>query len=138
MVKKKVKELVEESARILNQTGSFPSLQESSKFVRDTALEGIKSMIETAQRLETAFMVDVASSDMSLLYEYPDAIFDKAKMTSKLGSDGACEPGEEGKIVGTTEVGVEKGVCGQGEIRRAETRLKVRVVLEKDVVGDGM
>jgi len=134
---KKVEELVEELAGILNQTGSFPSLQESFKFVRDLVLEGIKSMIETAQRLETAFMVDVASSDMSLLYGYPDTMFDKAKMTNEFGSDSACKPGKEGRIVGTTEIGVEKGICGQGEIRRAEVLLKVRVVLEKDVVEDG-
>jgi len=138
MVKKKVKELVEELAGILNQTGFFPSLQQSSKFVRDSALEGIKSMIETARRLETAFMVDVASSDMSLLYGYPDTMFDEAKMTNDFGPDSACKPGEEGKIVGTTEVGVEKSICGQGETRRAETLLKVKVVLEKDVVGGGM
>ena len=137
MVKKKVKRLVEELAGILNQTGSFPSLQESSKFVRDSALEGIKSMIETVQRLETAFMVDVASSDLSLLYGHPDTMFNKAKMTNKLESDGACKPGKEGKIVGTTEVGVEKSICEQGETRHAETLLKVKVVLEKDVVGDG-
>ena len=95
-------------------------------------------MIDTAQRLETAFMVDVASGGMSLLYGYPDTVFDKAKMANEFGTDSACKPGEEGRIVGTTEVGVEKGKCGQGEIRRAETLLKVRVVLEKDVVGDGM
>jgi len=89
-------------------------------------------MIETAQRLETAFMVDVVSSDLSLLYGYPDAIFDEAKMTNEFGSDSACKPGEEGKIVG-----VEKSICGQEEIRRTETLLKVKVVLEKDVVGDG-
>ena len=128
---------MEELAGIVNQTGSFQSLQESSKFVRDTAFGGIKSMIETAQRLETAFMVDVASGGMSLLYGYPDTMFDKAKMANEFGSDSACKPGEEGRIVGTTEVGIEKGVCGQGEIRRAETLLKVRVVLEKDIVGDG-
>jgi len=137
MVKKKVEELVEELAGILNQTGSFPSLQQSSKFVRDTAFGGIKSMIENSQRLETAFMVDVASGGMSLLYGYPDTMFDKAKMANEFGSDSACKPGEEGRIVGTTEVGVEKGICGEGEIRRAETLLKVRVVLEKDIVGDG-
>ena len=137
MVKKKVKELMEELARTLNQTGSFLSLQESSKFVRDTALEGIKSMIETTQRLETAFMVDVASSDMSLLYGYPDTVFDEAKMTNEFGSDSACEPGEEGKIVGTAEVGVKQIICGRGKTGRAETLLKAKVVLEKDVVGDG-
>jgi len=93
-------------------------------------------MIETSQRLETAFMVDVASSDLSLLYGYPGAMFDKTKMTNEFGSDSACKPGKEGKIAGTTEVGVEKSICGQGETRRAETLLKVKVVLKKDL-GDG-
>ena len=135
MVKKKVEELARELAGILNQTGSFPSLQQSSKFIRDTALGGIKSMIQTAQRLETAFMVEVASSDLSLLYGYPDTMFDKAKMINEFGSDSACKPGKEGKIVGTTEVGVEKSTCGQDKIRRAETLLKVKVVLKKDLGG---
>jgi len=133
---KKVEELVEELAGILNQTGSFPSLQESSKFVRDSALEGIKSMIQTSQRLETAVMVDVASSDLSLLYGYPDTTFDEAKMINEFGSRSASKPGKEGKIVGTTEVGAEKRICGQGKTGRAETLLRVKVVLEKDVVGD--
>ena len=137
MVKKKAEELVEKLAGILNQTGSFPSLQQSSKFVRDTALEGIKLMIQTSQRLETAVMVEVASSDLSLLYGYPDTAFDEAKMINEFGSDSACKPGKEGKIVGTTEVGVEKSICGQGETGRAETLLKAKVVLEVDVVGDG-
>ena len=137
MVKKKVEELVEELAGILNQTGSFPSLQESSKFVQDTALGGIKSMIQTAQRLETAVMVEVASSDLSLLYVYPNTAFDKAKMTDEFEPRSACEPGKEGKIVGTTAVGVEKSICEQGKTGRAETLLKAKVVLEVDVVGDG-
>ena len=94
-------------------------------------------MIETAQRLETAFMVEVASSDLSLLYGYPDTAFDEAKMINEFGSDSACKPGKEGKIVGTTEVGVEKSICGQGKTGRAETLLKAKVVLEVDVVGDG-
>ena len=131
-----VKEMVKELAGLLNQTGSFPSLRESAKFVQNVALEGIESMIRTAQRLETAFMVDVTSSDMSLLYGYPDTAFDDAKMTNEFGSKSACKPGKEGKIAGTTEVGVEKSICGQGESRRAETLLKVKVVLKKDL-GDG-
>ena len=45
--------------------------------------------------------------------------------------------GREGKIVGTTEVEVVKSICGQGETGRAETPLKIQVVLEKDVVRDG-
>ena len=131
-----MKVLIEELAGILDETGSFPSLQESSKFVQESVLEGIKSMIEISQRLETAFMIDVASSDLSLLYGDPDTMFDKAKMANEFGSDSACKPGEEGKIVGTTEVGVEKSICGQGEIRLAETLLKAKVVLEEDVVED--
>ena len=63
-------------------------------------------------------------------------MFDEAKMANEFGSDSACKPGEEGKIVGTTEVGVEKSICGQGEIRLAETLLRAKVVLEEDVVED--
>ena len=126
---------MEELAGILNQTGSFRSLQESSEFVRDTALEGIESMIKTVQRLETAFMVDIVSSDMSLLYGDPDTAFDGAKMINE-GSKKASKSGN-GKIAGTTGVGVEKSICGQGENRRAEILLKARVILEQDVIKGG-
>ena len=145
--------LIGKLARILDKAGLFPPPQQSLesvqtaapepaqtmafKFVQTAALDRVESTIRIVQRLETAFMVDVASGGMSLLYGYPDTMFDEAKMANKFGSDSACKPGEEGKIVGTTEVGVEKSIYGQGETRRAETLLKVKVVLEKDVVGDG-
>ena len=137
--------LIGELVGTLDRTGSFPPPQQSLETVQTAApeptqtvaLDRIESIIQISQRLETAFMIDVASSDLSLLYGDPDTMFDKAKMANEFGSDSACKPGEEGKIVGTTEVGVEKSICGQGETRPAETVLKVKVVLEKDVVGDG-
>jgi hypothetical protein len=88
--------------------------------------------------LEFAFMVEVTSSDMTLLYEAQDTVFDDARMTDEYGSDGVSTPETQDRIVGTTEVGVGKSVCGgPGEGRRAEILLKTKVVLEKDVVGDG-
>ena len=83
-------------------------------------------------------MVDVTSSDMSLLYENPDTVFDDAKMTNEFGPDSASKPGRRDRIAGMTEVGVGKSICGgPGETRRPEILLKPKVVLEKDVVGDG-
>jgi len=129
---------MEQLAELLAKTGSFPSPEKSFKFVQTVALEKIESMTRTAQRLETALMVDVTSSDMSLLCKNPDTEFDDAKMTNEFGSDSAFKPGMRERIAGTTEVGVEKRIWGgAGEARRAEILLKPKVVLEKDVVGDG-
>ena len=82
-------------------------------------------------------MVDVTSSDMSLIFEQPNAEFDDATMTNEFGSDSASKPGGRDKIAGTTEVGVGKSTCGgPGEPRREEILLKPKVVLVRDVVGD--
>jgi len=85
-------------------------------------------------------MVDVTSSDMSLLVEDLDTVFDAARMTDEFGSDGPSVPEKKDRdrVAGTTEVGVMKSVCGRlGENRRGEILLKPKVVLEKDAVGDG-
>ena len=132
-----VEETAKELAELLAEAGSFPSSEESLKFVQTVALGKIESTIRTAQRLEAAFMVDVTSSDMSLLYENPDAEFDDAKMTNEFGSDSASKPGVRERIAGTTEVGVKKSICGEpSETRHIEILLKPKVVLEKDVAGD--
>ena len=79
-------------------------------------------------------MVEVKSSDMSLLFEAPGVTFDSARMTSEHGPGGIL--GERGRIAGTTEVGVRKSMCGgRGESRHTEILLKTKVVLERDVVG---
>ena len=44
--------LVEQLARVFDETGSFPSTKQSLEFVRIVALERIESMIRIAQRLE--------------------------------------------------------------------------------------
>ena len=83
-------------------------------------------------------MVDVTSCDMSLIFHYPDALFEGAKMTNEFGADSAAKPGKEERIAGTAEVGVQKSVCKKpGEPRYVEVLLKPKVVLECDVVGDG-
>ena len=124
-------------AEILTETGSFPSPEESLKFVQTVGLEGIKSMKQTAQRLETAFMVDVTSSDMSLLCGYSGTVFNDAEMTNDFGSDSVSKPGGQYTIAGTTEVGVKKTIWGgRGETEYVEILLKPKIVLEKDVVGD--
>jgi len=79
-------------------------------------------------------MVEVASSDMSLLFEPPRTVFDKARMTNEFGPDRAPATRSRDKIAGTIEVGVRKSVGGkQGEGRRTEVLLRAKVVLEKDV-----
>jgi len=83
-------------------------------------------------------MVDVTSSNMALLFEAPETVFDEARMTNDFGSDSAFIPGRRNKIAGTTEVGVQKIIRGgPDETRRAEILLKPKVVLERDAVGDG-
>ena len=95
-------------------------------------------MIRTAQRLKAAFMVDVTSSDMALLFATPDIAFDDARMIDEFGSDGGSKSEGQDRVAGTTEVGVEKSTCEKpGEARRTEILLKIKVVLEKDVIGDG-
>ena len=79
-------------------------------------------------------MVDVTSSNMSLLHENPGNEFDDTKMTNEFGSGSASRPGKRYRIAGTAEVGVMKSICGGPG---AEILLKPKVVLEKDVVGDG-
>ena len=80
-------------------------------------------------------MVEVASSDVSLLFETAGTRFDGARMTDEYGSDGEPTHRRRGRIAGTTEVGVGKRVSeGGGKGRREGILLKTKVVLEKDVV----
>ena len=75
-------------------------------------------------------MVEVTSSDMSVLFEAPDTEFDGARMIDEF------ESGRRDKVAGVTEMGVKKSVCGRpGEGRRVEILLKTKVVLERDVLG---
>jgi hypothetical protein len=123
-------------ADILGITGLFTSHQKRVEFVQAVALEGIETIIRLCLRLELAFMVEVISSNMYLLVAAPDTVFEDARMTNEFGSDGASTPGGRGKVVGTTEVGVGKRVYGgPGNDQREEFLLKIKVVLEQDVVG---
>ncbi|KAF9783756.1 hypothetical protein BJ322DRAFT_1109605 [Thelephora terrestris] len=112
--------LVEQLASTLYETGSFPSPQHSIEFVQ-----------------AYTFMVEVVSSDMSLLFEAPGTVFDARRMTSEFGADSGSSPGTRSNVMGTTEVGVGKSISGgSGDTRRVEILLKTKVVLERDVVGD--
>ena len=62
----------------------------------------------TAQRLELAFMVEVTSGDMSLLFEVPGTVFDNARMIDELGCSGGSTPGRHDRIAGAMEVGSGK------------------------------
>jgi len=122
--------VVGQLANVLYETGSFSSTQQSFDFVQTVALKGIESIVRLSQSLESAFMVEVTSSDMSLLFEAPGTEFDGARMIDEF------ESGRQDKVVGVTEVGVRKSVCGgPGEGRRVEILLRTKVVLEKDVMG---
>ena len=119
-------------------TGSFSSTQQSIEFVKSVALEEIESIIQLCVRSELAFRVEVTSSDMYLLSELPGTVFDDARMTDEYGSDGVPIPEGQGRIAGTTEVGVGKRVCGgPGESQHTGILLKTKVVLEKDITEGG-
>jgi len=121
-------------AEVLCITGSFSSPQHSSDFVKTVAFIGLETIDRLAMRLELAFLVEVASSDMSLLFETPDTAFDNTRMVNEFGSHKDFTPGGWDKIAGTTEVGVGKSVGGgRGEGQRTEVLLKAKVVLEKEV-----
>jgi len=128
--------LAEQLANAFDETGSFRTTQESFQFVKAVARGGIESIIRLATRLQGVFMVEVTSGDMSLLSEAPGTIFDGARMIDEFKSDDApTTPGGEDRVAGTTEVGVEKRVCGgPGDSRHVKVLLKSKVVLEKDVV----
>lgn len=57
------------------------------------ALREIEKIDRLALRLESAFMVEITSSDMSLLFETPHTAFDGARMIDEFGSDEASTPG---------------------------------------------
>lgn len=131
--------LVEQLAGILDETGSFSSTQQSLELVKGVALEGIEAIIRLALRSELAFMVEVKSSDMTLLVEAPGTVFDDARMTDEYESGAATTSEQQDKVAATTEVGVGKRIPGgPGEGRRVEVMLKTKVVLEKDVVEGGV
>ena len=93
------------------------------------ALKGIETIDKLALRLESVFMVEVTSSDISLLSETPHVVFDKTRMTNEFGSDEVSASGRRDRVAGTTEVGVGKNMYGG----RGEVLLKPKVVLERDV-----
>ena len=108
------------------------SAQQSIELVQVVALQEIGEIIQLCLRLESAFMVEVTSSDLSLLFEARNTVFDSARMTNEFGS---APLGSRDRIVGTTEVGVGKSTSGKaGKGRQMKVLLKAKVVLEKDVV----
>jgi hypothetical protein len=66
--------LVEELANILDNTGSFSSARQSLESVRVVTLERIETIIQLSPRLEVAFMVEVTSGGMFLLFEAADTV----------------------------------------------------------------
>ena len=69
--------LVGQAANAPGSPGSFWSTQQSLKFVGTVEFEGMGSIIQLAVRLGLTFMVQVTSSNMSLLFEDPDSVFDE-------------------------------------------------------------
>lgn len=84
-------------------------------------------------------MLDIPSSDMYLLFGTPNTEFDGTRMTEEVESGKSpARSRRRGKVAGTTEVGVEKFVCGgkgTGEDSRSEVLLKAKVILEGDLAG---
>lgn len=116
-------------------TGLFASTNDSLDFVKGKASSGIETIYRLAMRLETAFMVDISSSDMRLLFEIPCTVFDQKRMATEFESDKASVPRSRDIVAGTTEVGVEKRVSGgRGEgLRQTEVLLKAKVLLDRDL-----
>ena len=79
-------------------------------------------------------MVEVTSSDMILLSEAPDTVFDDARMADEFESDGVTTSERQDRIAGTTEVGVGKSISEGAGKGPTEILLKTKVVLERDVV----
>ena len=125
-------------ADVLSITGSFRPTEKPFDFVKAKAASRIETINKLALRLERAFMVDITSSDMRLLFEAPSTSFDDKRMSKECDSD-STPGGQVTKVAGTTEVGVEKTVYEKrGEGRPGESRcttvlLKAKVVLEKDI-----
>ena len=125
-------------ADVLLITGSFQSTQEAFGFVKAKAGNRVGAINRLATRLEYAFMVEITSSDMRLIFEAPSTAFDEKKMSKERDKD-FTPGGQVMKVAGTTEVGVEKTVYerrseGQsGEVRCTTVLRKAKVVLEKDV-----
>ena len=124
--------IVEQVADVLRITGSFSSVQRSLDCVNTVSLSGIEAIGQLAMRLESAFTVDVTSSDMHLLFETPGGVFDFTRMSNEFRSNGAPNHKSKDKTVAvTTGVGVGKKVS-QGH---TEVLLKAKVVLERDLRG---
>jgi hypothetical protein len=124
--------IVEQVADALRITGSFSSVQRSLDFVNTVAPSGIEAINRLAMRLESAFTVDVTSSDMRLLFEASGSPFDHTRMANGFKSDGPPNHKRKDKTVAaTTGVGLGKKVS-QGH---TEVLLKAKVVLERDLGG---
>lgn len=93
----------------------------------------IEAIERLAVRLESVFMADVTSSDMSLLLVTPLTVFDGTRMIEECESGKNSTPRGQEKVVGITEVGIEKSTGRRGEPRHTEVLLKAKVVLEKDL-----
>lgn len=123
-----------EVGEVLWITGSFSSTERSSVFVKKVASSGIETIERLATRLESVFMVDIASSDMYLFFGTPLTEFEETRMIREFEPKKGSTRGRREKVAGTTEVGVEKTMYGKkGEHPRTEVLLKAKVVLEGDL-----
>ena len=121
-------------ASILWVTGSFQSTEHSFDFVKAEVFNRIETIDRLTRRLESAFMMDIASSDMYLLFQSPRTVFDGTKMTKEFESNSTPPLQSEDTVAGTTEVGVGKSVCGmEAEGLSIQVLLKAKVVLENDL-----
>lgn len=83
-------------------------------------------------------MVDITSTDLCLLFEWPHADFDKRKMINVSDPDESLARRRQAKVAGTIAVGVRKSVGGRhGTTRHTVVLLKAKVVLERNTETEG-
>ena len=108
-------------------TKSFSDFSEAVEFVGNSAETEIKAIIEATLQLEDVIKTKIASSDMSVYFIPPGAIFAQETMTNEFG--GREEGGEGLVVAGTMEIGLL-----QRSGNTVKALRKPKVILEEDLV----
>lgn len=111
-------------------TRSFSDFSEAVEFVGNSAEAEIKAIIEATLQLDDVIKTKIASSDMSVYFVAPGAIFAQGTMANEFGEDGTMGEGGGGRIVaGTMEIGLLQRSGNVFKVLR-----KPKVILQEDLV----